>query len=130
MQSRSPAAAAHMPRPAACKPFHGTHPAHGAPKAHALLPRRTGGCSAAALRSRAHRPVVVASGESLEASFGTGGGDGRTGAAQLQDEPAEAGQSPLDAAAAPDAGAEVLRETAEYMRGELRRIFSTGVSHC
>ncbi len=100
----------------------------GKAQSPSLQPRRIAGCGAASLRSRPRGgSVVVASGQSLEASFGTGAGGGRAGAAQLREELLEASQAPLDAAATPIASSEVLRETAEYLVGELRRIFSTGV---
>ena len=74
---------------------------------------------------------VAAEGNSLEASYSTGGGaGGRCGAAQLREEPAGAAQAPLDAVATPADSGAVLQEAADYMRGELRRMFTTGVRKC
>ena len=71
---------------------------------------------------------VAAEGNSLEASYSTGGpAGGRSGAAQLRGEPAGAAQAPLDAVATPADSGAVLQEAADYMRGELRRMFTTGV---
>lgn len=71
---------------------------------------------------------VAAEGNSLEASYSTGGAaGGRSGAAQLREGPAGAAQAPLDAVATPADSGAVLQEAADYMRGELRRMFTTGV---
>lgn len=89
-------------------------------------PQRT--CNVPTSRAAGRKAICVrAEGQSLEASYTTGGGGGRVGAAQLREQPAEATQAALDAAAVPQDGGQVLQEAADYMRGELRRMFSTGV---
>lgn len=82
-----------------------------------------------ALRAAGRAPLrAAAEGQSFQASYSTGGASGgRSGAAQLREEPAEAAQAPLDATASPSDSGAVLQEAADYMSGELRRMFSSGV---
>jgi hypothetical protein len=93
---------------------------------HIAQPRLTGPSTKRAAGRFTQR--VAAEGNSLEASYSTGSAaGGRSGAAQLREQPAGAVQAPLNAVAAPAGSGAVLQEAADYMRGELRRMFTTGV---
>lgn len=96
--------------------------------AHIAQPRSIGASTKRAAGRFTLR--VAAEGNSLEASYSTGSAaGGRSGAAQLREQPAGAAQAPLplDAVSTPADNGAVLQEAADYMRGELRRMFTTGV---